>query len=124
MGSGVKRILLMDDSPVFLDVMGAALREAGFDVTIASDLEQLQRARVYGAADLVLMDVQMPDAHGDDLAMVMRHTYGITAPIYLLSSLDDDELAERAAWAKVDGFISKDKGLPAMLDEVRRILNG
>src|SRR6187402_2776314 len=84
----MKRILLMDDSELFIELTRAALQAAGYEVVCASDLAQLADARKQ-ASDLVLMDVQMPEAFGDDVALTLRHVYGITAPIYLLSSLEE-----------------------------------
>ena len=118
----MKRILLMDDSEIFLEATCAALRKAGYHVTCANDLAQLADARREGPSDLVLMDVQMPEAFGDDVALTLRHAYGIAAPIYLLSSLEEADLADRVAWAKIDGFISKQLGLDAIINRVRTIL--
>lgn len=118
----MKRILLMDDSPIFLEVTRAALEAEGYSVVAASNLAELEQARSQGSLDLVLMDVQMPEVFGDDVALTLRHSYGIEVPIYLLSSLDDADLAERVRWAQVEGFISKNRGLGALLGEVRRIL--
>ena len=119
----MKRILLMDDSPIFLEVTGAALRDAGFDVVTATSLAELNSLRQQTPSDLVLMDVQMPEAFGDDVAMTLRHAYGVSVPIYLLSSLEDADLAERVSWAAVEGFISKNRGVDAVVTEVRRILD-
>lgn len=116
----MKRILLMDDSEVFLDVTRAALEARGYQVQCARDLAQLERARA-GDADLVLMDVHMPEAFGDDVAMVLRDAGG-SAPIYLLSSIDEVELAERVAWARIDGYISKTDGLAALVARVEAII--
>jgi CheY-like chemotaxis protein len=118
----MKRILLMDDSPIFLEVTRLALETAGYSVACASSLAELENARSEHATDLVLMDVQMPEVFGDDVALTLRHSYGVTAPIYLLSSLDDSDLAERVAWAQVEGFISKNRGLEGIVAEVQRIL--
>ncbi|HEY4239646.1 MAG TPA: response regulator [Kofleriaceae bacterium] len=118
----MKRILLMDDSPVFLAVTGSALQKAGYEVITASDLGDLERVRAAGPSDLVLMDVQMPEAFGDDVAMTLRHAYGVATPIYLLSSLPDIDLADRVRWAGIDGFISKNQGLDAIVSAVRGIL--
>ena len=117
----MKRILLMDDSELFIELTRAALQAAGYEVVCASDLAQLADARKQ-TSDLVLMDVQMPEAFGDDVALTLRHVYGITAPIYLLSSLEERELAERVKWAGVDGFISKGIGVEALLSRVREIV--
>ena len=118
----MKRIIVMDDSELFLEVVGAALQAAGYDVAFAQDLAQLAEVRECGPSDLVLMDVQMPEAFGEDVAHAMRHTYGISAPIYLLSALDDADLAERVEWARVDGFISKHLGVEAIVNRVRSIV--
>jgi CheY-like chemotaxis protein len=119
----VKRILLMDDSPIFLEVMRSALEKEGYAVVCASNLAELDGVRATNvSSDLVLMDVQMPEAFGDDIAMTLRHAYGVSAPIYLLSSLEETELAERAKWAEIDGFISKNRGMDAVITAVRGIL--
>lgn len=117
----MKRILLMDDSPIFLEVTKAALEAAGYAVICASNLAELETAR-HSTTDLVLMDVQMPEVFGDDVALTLRHAYGVQAPIYLLSSLEDHDLADRVKWAQVEGFISKNRGLEAVVGEVQRIL--
>ena len=117
----MKRILLMDDSEIFLEVARTALEAAGYEVLCAADLGALQRVRDR-APQLVLMDVQMPEAFGDDVALTLRHAYGIEAPIYLLSSLDEGDLADRVQWAQIDGYISKNRGLDTMVREVKRIL--
>jgi CheY-like chemotaxis protein len=117
----MKRILLMDDSEMFLEVTGSALKAAGYDVVIANDLAQLADVR-NTPSDLVLMDVQMPEAFGDDIALTLRHAYGIHAPIYLLSSLEEADLADRVEWARIDGFISKGIGVEAIVSRVRSIV--
>jgi CheY-like chemotaxis protein len=120
----MKRILLMDDSTIFLDVTRAALEALGYQVECASDLAELARVRELAQSELslVLMDVQMPEVFGDDVALTLRHSYGISVPIYLLSSLEDADLADRVKWAGVDGFISKNGGIEAVVDAVNRIV--
>jgi DNA-binding response OmpR family regulator len=118
----MKRIMLMDDSEMFLDITATALRDAGYDVVCANSLAGLAEQRKRGSADLVLMDVQMPEAFGDDVALTLRHAYGVAAPIYLLSSLEESDLADRVQWAGIDGFISKRLGLDAIVQRVRTIL--
>lgn len=118
----MKRIMLMDDSEMFLEVIASALRAAGYEVVCANDLAQLAHVRQQVASDLVLMDVQMPEAFGDDVALTLRHVYGISAPIYLLSSLEEAELADRVQWAGIDGFISKQLGAEEIVNRVRTIV--
>jgi CheY-like chemotaxis protein len=121
MTARAKRILFMDDSALFLEVGKTALEEAGYEILQARDLAELERVQEL-EPDLVLMDVQMPEAFGDDVAMVLREVRGLRAPIYLLSSLDVEELTRRAREAGVDGCISKHDGMEAIVRRVREII--
>src|SRR5215470_9816832 len=61
-----KAILVFDDSPFALALTRAALESAGFTVAIAADLSAFEHQRVAFDPDLILVDVQMPEAFGDD----------------------------------------------------------
>jgi CheY-like chemotaxis protein len=115
------RILLFDDSRLFLAVTGEALETAGYEVLIADNLESLEAQRKK-APDLLLMDVQTPEAFGDDVAAVLRALHGVEVPILLLSSLEVADLEQRAREAEIDGFISKQSGLATILTRVREAL--
>ena len=117
----VKRILIVDDSPIILAAAKHALTEAGYDVETCGSVEDVS-ARGADGFQLILMDVQMPELFGDDVAAVLRHERGVATPIYLFSTLDEAELRKRAADAHVDGFISKRHGVEHLVAEVRKIL--
>ena len=121
MVSTPKRILLVDDSAIIRASTGAALTRAGFDVTVRAAFDELLEHGIDGF-DLILMDVQMPELYGDDVAFTLRGERGITTPIYLFSSIEDKELAKLAADAGIDGYISKSAGLEALIARVRQIL--
>jgi DNA-binding response OmpR family regulator len=116
-----KRILLIDDSPIIQAAATHALIQAGYEVATRSTFDELMSQPIDGF-DLILMDVQMPELYGDDVAMVLRHERGVTTPIYLFSTLDSAELAERSASAQVDGYISKGLGMEHVVERVREIL--
>jgi DNA-binding response OmpR family regulator len=116
-----KRVLLVDDSPIIQAAAVHALTAAGFDVAARSTFDELIAQGVAGY-DLILMDVQMPELFGDDVAMVLRSERDITSPIYLFSSLSPEELSARAEAAGVDGFISKQAGMDHLVARVREIL--
>jgi DNA-binding response OmpR family regulator len=119
-----KQILLVDDSPLVLEMMSAALSNVGYEVLTAANLRQLDEHRAKSRPDLVLMDVQMPEAFGDDVAMVLRAARDVEAPIYLLSSLDESELQRRSADAEVDGYICKRIGVEKIVERVQEIIGG
>lgn len=118
-----KRILVVNDSGVTLEVTKQALETAGNQVTIAQNLTELEQARAESAPlDLILMDVQMPQLFGDDVAMVLKNVHGMSAPIYSYSNLDEDELRTRAANAELDGYICTRDGVEAMVARVESII--
>ena len=116
-----KRILLVDDSPIILEACQHALAEAGYEVETREGIEDLGEKGNEGF-DLILMDVQMPELFGDDVASILRHERAVRTPIYLFSTLSVEELRARAAEARVDGFISKSEGTAHLVAEVRKIL--
>ena len=112
----MKRILIVDDSPIVLAAARHVLATAGFEVEARSSVGEP------GGFDLILMDVQMPECSGDELAGELRRDRALATPIYLFSTWPADELATRARAAALDGFISKQQGLDHLVKEVRRIL--
>jgi response regulator RpfG family c-di-GMP phosphodiesterase len=116
-----KRVLIMDDSDLALNMTAAALVDAGFEVLKAQTLAELE-AGLASPIDLLLMDVHMPEAFGDDVGMVMRTVRGIRTPIVLYSTLDAGELGERARAAEVDGFVCKRDGLEAVVAKVKEMI--
>ena len=65
----------------------------------------------------------MPAMFGDDVAMVMRQGRTSSAPIVLLSSLPEAQLAQRAKEAGIDGYISKRSGFDNVIAEIRAWLD-
>lgn len=116
-----KRILIVDDSDLMLQITRHALEQAGFVVETAQNMQQLETYEGE-PLDLILMDVHMPELFGDDVAMVLRAVRGVDAPIYLYSNLEASELEERAKEASLDGYICKHDGLDALLGKVSAIL--
>jgi DNA-binding response OmpR family regulator len=115
-----RRILVVDDSPFTGEAIAWALSKAGFEVRVARDLWDLEREE--RTFDLVLMDVVLQEAYGDDLAPLLRSTRNLTCPILLLSSLPDGELQQRAEDAGVEGFVSKRGGLAGIVARARKEL--
>lgn len=120
--AGKQTILVLDDSTLALAVTRAALEAAGFSVVIADDLAAFERARERCRPDLILVDVQMPELFGDDLAATLLGHQVVDVPVVLFSSLDEAELARRSAAASATGYISKAAGLTELVRRCREYL--
>lgn len=117
-----KAILVFDDSPLALAITRSALETAGFEVAIAEDLASFERQRVAFDPDLILVDVQMPEAFGDDVASTLRGWHGVRVPILLVSSLEQNELALRASRARVTGYVWKGAGTSELVRRCKELL--
>lgn len=119
-----RKILIIDDSPLVLELARYALVDEGYDVSVATTLDEFEALRRSAPPDLILVDVQMPEAFGDDLTALLRGAYSVRVPIFLLSSLGEEELAVRAAAAEATGFISKRAGLDKLVARVHEAVGG
>jgi len=117
-----RKILVIDDSPLILEVTRAALEGEGYEVATAITLESFEEARRRAPPDLIIVDIQMPEIFGDDLASTLRGVYDERAPVVLLSSLEEDELALRAKECEARGWVTKGAGMGALLAKVAAIL--
>ena len=116
-----KRVLILDDSPIMLEAVEQALLSAGYRALPAADLAGLERC-LMERPDLLIIDVNMPEAYGDDVGAMLREMRGMSVPILLFSGLEEAELAARAAEGGFDGYVVKDAGMKPLLDKVRALL--
>ncbi len=119
-----KKILLLDDSTITLEMEKAVLEERGYRVAIASNLLEFQSQLDVFQPEVILTDLMMPDISGKDIVRVLKqdfHTEKI--PIILFSSKGDEELQEIAEQAGADGFLSKSHGIDRLGDMVDEMVD-
>src|SRR5215510_5482787 len=87
-GEVAKSVLVVDDEPKIVEVVGDYLRGAGFSVTTAADGERavaLARAR---PPDLVVLDLGLPGLDGLDVARDLRRNSAV--PIIMLTARGEE----------------------------------
>jgi len=83
-----RTILIVDDDPHILDVIGFALSKAHMETITARDgFEAVEHFR-QGGIDLVVLDISMPELDGLEVCQEIRKTSQI--PILFLSSRSDE----------------------------------
>jgi CheY-like chemotaxis protein len=118
-----KRILLLDDSTITLEMEQAVLEERGYAVAVASNLLEFQALLEQFQPEVILTDLMMPDVSGKDIVRVLKqdfHTEKI--PIILFSSRPDEELAPIAETAGADGYLSKSHGIDKLGDLIDELV--
>jgi DNA-binding response OmpR family regulator len=86
-GRGMPKILVVDDEPDALELIGFNLKNAGFEVISADDgAEALKRARE-SVPDLILLDVMLPEMDGLEVCKGLRRDPATSAiPIIMLTA--------------------------------------
>jgi two-component system chemotaxis response regulator CheY len=118
-------VLVVDDSPMIRhmvrmsleDIAGLAIAEAG------TGLEAIELLMVRGA-DLVVLDLNMPDMHGlEVLRFVRGHAAFSSLPIIVLTSRGDDNTRDSAMAAGASLFRTKPFRPDALASDARALLD-
>ena len=69
-----RRVLVIEDDLPLRGMLAAALRQAGFQVLLAGDGEEGQRALTIHHPDVILLDLAMPRMNGWDFLQRLKET--------------------------------------------------
>ena len=104
-----QRFLLVDDSAMNHDVIGAFLRAAGHAVVLADSGAEAVRLAAEQQFDLILMDLRMPELDGQQATQRIRALpapHG-KVPILALTACAFRDQVEQCRQAGMDGHIAK-----------------
>jgi signal transduction histidine kinase/DNA-binding response OmpR family regulator len=122
------RILAIDDNPINRQILTEQLRNWGFDCAATESgllgLAFLERAAELGATvDCIILDYQMPDLNGEEVARRIRLNPGTAdVPIVLLTSVDQIETSRMAVECGISAQLNKPARSSALLETVVSVL--
>ncbi len=119
-GEVPKRVLVVDDEPKIVEVVGDYLRSAGFSVTTTADGERavaLARAR---PPDLVVLDLGLPGLDGLDVARDLRRASPV--PIIMLTARGAETDRVLGLELGADDYLVKPFSPRELLARVRAVL--
>lgn len=100
------RVLVVDDDPQMLEVVGAMLGSFGYHTMLVSKPAEGLGLALHRSFDCVLLDVQMPGGGGAALARAIN--LGMPElPIVMMSGLTASEVLERIGGVKVTAILGK-----------------
>jgi CheY-like chemotaxis protein len=104
----VPLVLIVDDNPAFCASARTLLEREGFDVAEAEDgATGLARSRDL-SPDLVLLDIQLPDIDGFEVAEQMSALHP-APPVILISSRAATDYGSLIVASPARGFIAKNE---------------
>lgn len=124
-----RKILLVEDNELNMEIAAELLQEAGFDLDTAFDgTEAVEKVKnsAPGEYDLILMDIQMPKMNGFDATHEIRQLAdprlsGI--PIFAMTANAFEEDRQNAINAGMNGHIAKPLDIPKLFDTLRELFS-
>ena len=121
-----QHIIIADDHPLFR----AALRQAVSQAVPEAEVAEVESIKALQAAveqkpdaDLVLLDLNMPGAHGFSGLVFMRGQYpGL--PVVVVSGSEELQVMRRTIDYGASGFIPKSAPLPQITEAIQAVLEG
>jgi len=117
-GTAPVRILVVDDEPAILRFLRAGLGSQGYSVIEASTGQAALDAVRQSRADLVVLDLGLPDIDGLEVIRRIRGD-GFVLPILVLSSRDQEAAKVQALDLGADDYVTKPFGVPELLARIR-----
>lgn len=119
-----KRILVVDDDPVNLQVVTSILDDKRFDIrTVLSPTEALQKLS-HSDWDLLITDVMMPGMTGYELTKKMRRRFSLTElPIILLTARAQETEIEYGFLIGANDYVTKPVSTGELTSRVHTLLD-
>jgi two-component system, sensor histidine kinase and response regulator len=117
---GTARVLVVDDQPANLQVVGSTLGKLGYEIVPATDGPTALKRLALRLPDLILLDVIMPDMDGFEVCrQIHEKPEWKEIPIIFLSAADDKDLIVRALDAGGVDYITKPFNHAELISRVR-----
>ena len=124
-GTGPRKVLVVEDSLAVRELQRSILEAAGYRVETARDgREALERLDRDETIELVVTDVEMPEMGGLELTTAIRaHPTYSTLPVIVVTSRGEEEDRRRGIEAGADAYMVK-RGFDqqALLETVERLV--
>ncbi|MHC1698397.1 MAG: response regulator [Geobacteraceae bacterium] len=118
-----KKVLLVDDAAMFLEIQKDFLKMSSISVLCAMDgLEALEKTRTL-RPDLLIMDLHMPRMTGAECCSAIKADPSLSSiPVIMATSAGKDEDHEICRKAGCDGVLTKPFERGKYLDTIRRFI--
>ncbi|RLT96824.1 response regulator [Ketobacter sp.] len=119
-------VLVADDHPLFRMALKQAVTQAfpNANVVEAENIDQLERLTDAGEQfSLLLLDLNMPGAHGFSGLIYMRDRYQ-AIPLVVVSASEEAAVIHKAVEYGANGFIPKSASMEVMVQAIEKVCAG
>ncbi|MFN8051448.1 MAG: response regulator transcription factor [Acidimicrobiales bacterium] len=111
------RLVLIEDDATIAVPLADGLRRSGYEVTVASTAAEGLEASV--GADLVLLDLGLPDLDGSEVCRRIRETSGV--PIIVISARSEEIDRVMLLESGADDYVVKPFGTRELVARIRAV---
>jgi len=127
---GGKRLLVVEDDPFLSDIYNTKLKQAGFDVELATTGEECMQKLVEGKYDLMVLDIVLPQLDGWEILSRIKELRRQNSnpalndlKIIILSNLGQKEEIKKGLDLGANGFMIKAHFTPSeVAEEINKTL--
>jgi two-component system chemotaxis response regulator CheY len=121
----MKKILIVDDSPTIRKLIGYILKKQEYVISEAEDGIDAMEKLGSLEADLVIVDLNMPNMDGIQFVKSLRSNYyHMDTPVIMLTTTKDEDLKRDALQAGVNLFLNKPVQPNFLIYKVESLLKG
>jgi len=116
------RVLIVDDEKLFAAAVRRRLEKAGYACAVAGTLAEAKSELDRALADVVLLDLRLPDGNGMQFLEQLRRTPDAAAPVIVLTAYAEIDDAVQAMKQGAADYLKKPIDLDELLLAVDRAL--
>ncbi len=113
------RLLIVDDNELNRDMLARRLERKGYSVEVAESAQQLAERIQQAGADIVLLDIEMPDISGLEALKTLRKSYSPTElPVIMVTAKTQSEDIVKALDLGANDYLTKPVDFPVALARI------
>jgi len=118
-----KRVMVVDDDPDALALMGNILSDEGYELIKVSNATEVGLKAVQMTPDLILLDFLMPDINGFEVCKALRaNELTRSIPIMAVTCLTKEEDIERIFECGADEYLPKPFKVDQLQEKVEELI--
>ena len=114
-------VMIVDDDPALLELLGNYLGRLGYRAIAVSDGRRARRVLEESAPDIVLLDVTMPGLDGWQVLGSLRAASQV--PVIMLTARGDEQEVLRGFAAGADDYVTKPFSFAQLAARIRAVLD-
>ena len=116
----MRKILIVEDDISIQALLHDFIKEAGYEVELASDGARALTLFSEQSFDLILLDIMLPKIDGYGVCEVIRQKSDV--PIIMLTALDGEQNQIRGLDLQADDYITKPFSMPVLIRKIAAVL--